>query len=66
MVSTETEKIPAINLTDTCRTKLHEVVDGHANDVAGLCLQILRRMPAVGLQRVLSMVQADRAGADLR
>ncbi len=26
MVSTETEKLPAITLTDTCRTKLHEVI----------------------------------------
>lgn len=57
MVSTETEKLPAITLTDTCRTKLHEVIDGHANDVAGLRLQILRRTPEGGLQHVLSMVE---------
>lgn len=57
MVSTETEKLPAITLTDTCKTKLHEVIEGHANDVAGLRLQILRRTPEGGLQHVLSMVE---------
>ena len=57
MVSTQTEKIPAITFTDACKTKLHEVIDGHANDVAGLRLQILRRTPDGGLQHVLSMVE---------
>ncbi|MDA0353721.1 MAG: NifU family protein [Chloroflexi bacterium] len=57
MVAAETEKIPTITLTDTCRTKLHEVIDGHPNDVAGLRLQILRRTAEGGLQHVLSMVE---------
>jgi len=57
MVAAETEKIPTITLTATCRTKLHEVIDGHPNDVAGLRLQILRRTAEGGLQHVLSMVE---------
>lgn len=57
MVSTDTEQIPVITLTETCKSKLHEVIDGHANDVAGLRLQILRRTPDGGMQHVLSMVE---------
>jgi Fe/S biogenesis protein NfuA len=57
MVTTDTEKIPAITFTESCRDKLHEVIEGHANDVAGLRLQILRRTPDGGMQHVLSMVE---------
>lgn len=57
MVASDTEKIPAIGLTEACGVKLHEVIEGHPNDVAGLRLQILRRMPDGGMQHVLSMVE---------
>ena len=57
MTSAETEQLPAIAFTEACRAKLHEVIDGHPNEVAGLRLQILRRTADGGLQHVLSMVE---------
>ena len=59
MVASEaplTEKIPSIVFTESCAAKLHEVIEAHPNDVAGLRLQILRRTPD-GMQHVLSMVE---------
>ena len=47
---------PSISFSQFCLEKLHEVIDGHTNDVAGLRLQIMRRTPE-GFQDVLSMVE---------
>ena len=47
---------PSISFSQFCLEKLHEVIDGHTNDVAGLRLQIMRRTPE-GFQHVLSMVE---------
>ena len=47
---------PSISFSQFCLKKLHEVIDGHTNDVAGLRLQIMRRTPE-GFQHVLSMVE---------
>ena len=57
MAMTDAATTPAITLTEDCSTKLHEVIAGHPNDVAGLRLQILRRTPDGGMQHVLSMVE---------
>ena len=56
MADDASDQLPVISLTDAASLKLHEVIGGHPNPVAGLRLQILGRTDE-GFQHVLSLVE---------